>query len=140
MLTAIIGVGAVVIGAVLAFIFDSLRDRRGRRDDKEGALLGLIDTLDWAEGEIRHALETGDWTRLTAFRGFRQHWLRWLRDVSDLDIDDLLLIESTARYFKIPPDFVRITQQGATQSERAQLRRVHSDIRKVLRVLWADVD
>jgi hypothetical protein len=135
MVPALVGLATVIVGAVVAFLLNSLKDRREQRRSKRGAILPLLDQLDWVAGEVGVALDTGDWIGLSKFQDFRQQWLLWVRDLSDLGIDDLQAIESIARYFTVSPDFQRITEYGASSSELAELHQVHNDLLRILKIL-----
>lgn len=136
MMEALIAVTAAVIGAVAAYRLNLRRDRQRQGRDIEGARLCLLDTLDWAAGEVQIALETGDWSSLSEFRDLRRQWMGWLRDLSILDIDELFVIETIARYFQAPPDFKSVTKHGPSEAEQVQLEDIYGDLRRALNTLW----
>jgi hypothetical protein len=137
MTAALIAVAAAGIGAIVAYRLNLRKDSGAQMRDVEGARLCLLDTLDWAAGEVKEALESGDWTRLSEFRDLRRQWMGWLRDLSILEIEELFVIERIARYFQAPPNLQLVTRRGASGAETAQLENVHRDLRRALDILWA---
>jgi hypothetical protein len=129
MTAALIAFAIAVIGAIVAYRLNLRKNRQVQMRDVQGARLCLLDTLDWAAGEVEEALKSGDWTRLSEFRDLRRQWMGWLRDLAILDIEELFVIERIARYFQAPPNFKLVTRRGASDAETAQLESVYRDLR-----------
>jgi hypothetical protein len=136
MVATLVGLVTVVLGGVVALVVDMLKNRRDRRQRQNAAALCLLDSLDWAHGEVEQAMQSGDWSRLTLFGDLRAQWLVWLKDLGGLHLSDLYAIEEVARFFASPPDPSEIARSGPTALEQEELRTVHQKLERALDVLY----